>query len=277
MQGERLALAYVARMRAAGYSAKTIAHRSLVIAQFARHIGGDPSGAQWTHCADWLASTDGGAGEWSQGTKVNYHRTLRAWFAFLVLVGEREDNPMDKLARPKPPAIEDRSLYAEAVERILARELRPRTEMMVILAAYQGLRVHEIAKIRGEDFDERGQLTVRGKGGSIGKIHVHPMVSARLCTFPTEGYWFPSYRYADRPVTAHAVGITIKTQMRAAGVKGTAHCLRHWYGTQMLRRGSDLRTVQVNLRHASISSTQRYTNPDDDQRRAAINSLPMPA
>jgi integrase/recombinase XerD len=58
-----------------------------------------------------------------------------------------------------------------------------------------------------------------------------------------------------------------------AGVPGTPHALRHWFGTGLLAGGADLRTVQECLRHQSVATTQIYTRAPDDRRHEAIAGL----
>lgn len=59
----------------------------------------------------------------------------------------------------------------------------------------------------------------------------------------------------------------------AMTIDGTAHQLRHWYGTALLDAGTDVRVVQELMRHLSIQSTTIYTRVSDVQRRDAIGRL----
>jgi integrase/recombinase XerD len=70
-----------------------------------------------------------------------------------------------------------------------------------------------------------------------------------------------------------SVSSGIGAAMTRAGVSGTPHALRHWYGSSLLANGADLRTVQECMRHASIVATQVYTRVPDDRRREAIATL----
>lgn len=147
--------------------------------------------------------------------------------------------------------------------------------MMILLAAYQGLRVHEIAKLRGEDVDlESMALYVVGKGNKPAVLPLHPEVAgfAAEGRFPAVGWWFPAYGRPG-PIQSAAVSKAIHDTMRRAGFEAKPHQLRHWYGTTLVRNGADLRTVQELMRHASLATTQIYTESSDQQKRRAIDSL----
>jgi Phage integrase family len=62
------------------------------------------------------------------------------------------------------------------------------------------------------------------------------------------GWWFPanSTRPGDH-VHAKSVSDIIGNAMRRAGIPGTPHSLRHWYGTNLVAAGADLRTAQTLL------------------------------
>ena len=149
-----------------------------------------------------------------------------------------------------------------------------RTRAMILLAAFAGLRVHEIAKVRGEHLDlvDR-RLTVHGKGDITATLPLHHRIveHAYAAGMPRTGWWFPG---SDRGhQRRESVGQTIKEVMVRAGVLGSAHQLRHWYGSELLANGVDLRTVQELMRHRSVSSTQIYTQVTDQRRVAGIDSL----
>jgi integrase/recombinase XerD len=144
---------------------------------------------------------------------------------------------------------------------------------MVTLAAYEGLRVHEIAQVRAEDF-AGGELQVRGKGGVASSVPLHPSVVSVAIHMPQSGYWFPSDAPAGH-VSRVSVSLAIGRAMKRAGVKGTPHALRHHFGTQVLRAsGGDLRTAQRALRHASPATTAIYTQVLDETVTRAVTGIP---
>ncbi|CED91272.1 Phage integrase family [Actinomyces succiniciruminis] len=72
---------------------------------------------------------------------------------------------------------------------------------------------------------------------------------------------------------AKTVGTVISRAFNRAGVRGSAHQLRHYFATSLLRAGADSRVVQTLMRHESLATTGRYLGVDDAQQRAALNLL----
>lgn len=213
--------------------------------------------------------------EWSTSTAATYHSYLRAWFGWLCLMDYRADNPMIKLAAPKCPERVPRPVSDDDLIRLLTMRMHHRTRVMILLAALAGLRVSEIATVRGDDLDLAAPLIfTAGKGGKRAALPLHPLLVDAALTMPRRGWWFPAN--ARRPgdhVHPKSVSDIIGNAMRRAGARGTPHSLRHWYGSTLLDDGADLRTVQELLRHSSVATTQIYTRVPDERRRDAINRL----
>lgn len=205
---------------------------------------------------------------------MTYHSALTAWFLWLQVQGHRIDNPMVKIGKPKRPRSEPRPITNSDLCRVLGVRMHRRTRAMILLAAFAGFRVHEIARVRGEHIDliDR-RITVHGKGDVTVTLPLHHRIVEHAYRFdmPRTGWWFPG---SDRGhQRRESVGGSIKDAMTRAGVQGSAHQLRHWFASELLANGVDLRTVQELMRHASVASTQIYTKVTDERRIAGIDSL----
>lgn len=257
----------------ARHSEHTIRLRAPVVQYFAEDLGVSPVVASTADVRKWFSAHP----EWSQATAVAYWTALKCWFNWLVLQEYRADNPMLRLKAPVKPAYEPRPVSDEDLRRLLSSRIRQRTRVMILLGALAGLRASEIASVKGEDIDLSGRLMyVRGKGkggGTIKTVPMHPLLVEAAARMPVKGFWFPSRKNPKAPLPGDVVSTTIARAMRRAGVRGTAHALRHWFGTNALRASGDLRAVQVLMRHQSVQSTQIYTQVADDTRASVVEKL----
>ncbi len=148
----------------------------------------------------------------------------------------------------------------------------------VLLLLYgAGLRIAEALSLPGGTVDglQRGGSTIRviGKRNKERVVPVLPMVRdailvyAKLCP-----YSLASAAPLFRGVRGSAVNpAIIQKAMRQARIglglpeTATPHALRHSFATHLLGRGVDLRTIQELLGHASLASTQIYTDVDAAQ------------
>lgn len=252
-------------------SRRTITERLRVIRLMHAETGMQPIHATATDIVHWTA---GHEDDWSDATACTYTSYLRAWFRWLQLVDRRDDNPMVKIGTPRMPDREPRPVSDPDVVTLLRTRMRTRTRIMILLALLAGLRVHEIAKIRGEDFDLGAQLLwVKGKGRRLKSIPLHPILIEIASEMPAAGWWFPMHAYPSEHVLDKSVSDVIGRTMRRAGVRGTPHALRHWYATTLLAGGADLMVVKELMRHQSVATTQVYTKVPDESRREAINRL----
>ncbi len=256
-------------MQARGFAPRTVRDRARILRLAGRRAGETPLTMTTDGCAGFLASVE------SQNTRRIYYVTIKGWQSWLTETGRREDDPMKHLPAPKAHRGEPRPITVPQLQTLLGTRMHRRGRAMILLAAYQGLRVHEVAKIRGEDVDlEAGTLRVTGKGGTAATLPIHPLIAALAVDYPRRGYWFTAYTGARPHVRGQSVSATIGKAMRRAGVPGTPHALRHWYGTELVRGGADLRTVQSLMRHADLNTTAIYTQVADTSRFAAVLRLP---
>ncbi|MGW0043498.1 tyrosine-type recombinase/integrase [Rhodococcus sp. NPDC003348] len=258
---------------AARRSEVTVTERVRVIRRLADETGLDPVRLEPVQIVRWLSSHS----DWSAATHYTYHSYLVAWFKWLQIQEHRVDNPMLKVGTPKAPDRVPRPVADSELMRLLRTGMHHRTRVMILLAALAGLRAHEIAKLRGEDVDlERGHIVVIGKGGVAKIVPLHRILARVAETMPSRGYWFPGAKM--RPgehMRGKNVSQAVSNVMRRAGIRGTCHSLRHWFGSTLLDDGADLRVVQELLRHSSIATTQIYTKVPDGRRRDAVAGLDL--
>src|SRR5664280_310297 len=168
-------------------------------------------------------------------------RTRYAWLSHLHNFYDwtlREDigtsDPTVRIIRPKMR----RSLPRPAATDQLVAALRvadPMRRCWLLLAAYMGLRCQEIAGIRREDIlqDEGLLRVVKGKGGVERMIPIHPEVMAALLALPMPGVGWVFQRPGGGPWPPPRLSQRFNKFLREAGVNGTAHTLRHWFGSNL--------------------------------------------
>ena len=147
---------------------------------------------------------------------------------------------------------------------------------MLLLLYGCGLRIGEALGLDRADAPAEGgdprSLMITGKGGKQRVVPVLPVVAegdCRLSRGPARIGW----SRAIRSSSACAAGgfqpkLVQQTMARLRGALGlpesaTPHALRHSFATHLLAGGGDLRTIQELLGHASLSTTQRYTEVDE--------------
>ena len=257
-------------MNAQGLSQRTINERVATVRGLLAHAGVDHLTLAPEHIQAFLARS------MAPASRATYHASIRAFCTWMQRTGVREDNPVDRTPRPKRPKGRPRPIAPEQYEAMLAAVNRRRTRTYIVLGAMAGLRVHEIAKVRGEDIDPyTNVLTVVGKGGKVAQIPLHDDAVAEVQHYPREGWWFPAYdAQSDAPhVSATAVSAAIRGVMARAGFQGKPHQLRHFYGTELVRAGVHMRTVQELMRHQTPASTAIYTEVNMWQLRDGISML----
>ncbi|GGM58591.1 tyrosine-type recombinase/integrase [Microbacterium saperdae] len=186
-------------------------------------------------------------------------------------------DPAAKLPRVKVRKGQPRPMTDQQIAALFVGARR-RTQALLILLAYVGMRCHEAARVRGEMFDLVDN-TVRyiTKGGYERVQPLHPIVRALAEQMPPRGYWFPSPN-GTGPILAKTVSTRVGIRIKAAGIddpKITAHSIRHWFGTSLARGGADIRVIQTLMGHELISSTQIYVQVDQAPKITALDGLPL--
>ena len=209
----------------------------------------------------------------SSWTIPTYHAHLTDFCAWAVAAGHLTVDPMLTIRKPKRPKARPRPLNDAEVERALGAA-RGEVRDWMLLALLAGLRVSEISALRGEDVTQGG-IYVQGKGGGTEVLPMRPELREMAARYPSSGPWFPG---DDRGhIRSTYVSRGVGDVFRQVGImEGSAHRLRHTYGTRLLRSGVNIRQVQRLMRHAALETTAGYTAVDEDELQAAVDMLPAP-
>ncbi len=202
--------------------------------------------------------------------------TLRRFYRYLLreaLIGEdpTADVRSPSLGRPLPKSITEAS-----VEKLLTAPpettLGVRDRAMLETMYASGLRVSELVALALNELDlTTGLVRVPGKGGKERIVPLGDEATSRLGDYlkgarpsllgeQKSGAVFLTRR--GQPMTRQAFWQLIKRYSAAAGIDSSLspHSLRHAFATHLLNHGADLRSVQMLLGHADLSTTQIYTH-----------------
>ncbi|MBI4746553.1 MAG: site-specific tyrosine recombinase XerD [Deltaproteobacteria bacterium] len=202
--------------------------------------------------------------------------TIRMFYRFLNAEGYIKDNPTLLVELPKGISRLPKAISLEMVDMLLAAPdtrtpLGLRDKAMLELLYATGLRVSELVSLKVGDVNlDVGYLMAFGKGS---KERIVPMgesaqgwvkeyiLNARswLCKGDSECLFT---NRSGKELSRQGFWKIIKSYARRAkiGRSITPHTLRHSFATHLLGRGADLRSLQMMLGHADISTTQIYTH-----------------
>lgn len=212
---------------------------------------------------------------WSAQTRRTYLGHVRGFYQWAMRAGLLDFDPTSDVGPIRVPMHLPKPFSDDQIAMALTRLQQP-IRSWFVLAAYAGLRCCEIAGLRGQDVDhDAGTLFIRaGKGSTQAMLPMHDVVMTELREMPRGG---PLWRGADgRPITAKQVSASGYWALQRAGVGGSMHRARHYFGTTIYRSsGGNLRVTQELLRHRSPSTTALYTLITVDEKRAALAGLPL--
>jgi integrase/recombinase XerD len=203
--------------------------------------------------------------------------TLRNFYRFLLQDGEIERDPTEFLTLPRQWTTLPKYLNRDEVERLLvspaedkATGVRDRAMFELLYAT--GLRVSELCGLHLAAVErEQGVLRVTGKGDKQrmvpfgetardaidryvsearprllkGRASRYLFVTARGSALTRQGFW--------KLLQGHGLRLGLRRKL-------TPHVVRHSFATHLVEGGADLRSVQIMLGHADISTTQVYTH-----------------
>jgi integrase len=214
----------------------------------------------------WIVTTDDlttflARPSWSAETRKSARATVTTFYAWAASAGHIGQDPAARLPRITVPRGRPRPAPELVVQNALGRA-DERATLMVQLAYLQGLRRGEVARLHSDDLVD-DSLRIRGKGGVIRVLPLHPEVARRLHAI-APGWVFPG---PHGHLSPDAVGRILS---RHLGPGWSGHTLRHAAASRWYRNTRDIVAVRDLLGHASVATTQIYTATPDGALRAAV-------
>ncbi len=204
---------------------------------------------------------------------------IRSFFAFAEREGHFKNAGLSAVRSPKLPHSLPKPLSIEAAGRVVSEasslaEGKPpwvgaRDRAILILLYGCGLRISEALSLTPRQAED-DPLRIKGKGGKERIVPVLPLAreamsiyrSACPLALPADEPLFRGEK--GGPLSPRIIQLLIERLRGALGLPDTAtpHALRHSFATHLLGSGADLRVIQELLGHASLSTTQVYTEVD---------------
>ncbi len=278
-------------------SDNTLLAYSRDLSKFAAHVemhGGLGSAIDLGVISSWM--TELSRGGLKARSLARHLSAVRGLLRFLIREGVIRQDPTDRAARPHVGRRLPKTLSEQEVLRLLdvpstdtLRGLRDRAMLTLMYAC--GLRVTEIVELERGDIDlQRGILTVLGKGQKRRLVPIADSALERITEYLSalnEPKTRQSKRGASKPylflsprggrLTRQGFWKIVRGHALGADIRGNTypHRLRHSFATHLLLGGADLRSVQMLLGHADISTTEIYTHVTRDHvHRAHQRSHP---
>jgi integrase/recombinase XerD len=203
--------------------------------------------------------------------------SIKGFYRFLVAEGKLETNPARLQEAPRLPRRLPGALSMNEVERLLCQPdpstpTGLRDQAMLELLYATGLRVSELVHLKVFDLNmEAGFLRTLGKGAKERLVPVGTKALEAVKAYLLYGRrglvkgTNPPFLFLNgrgKALTRQGFWKIIRAYGRKALIrrKISPHSLRHSFATHLLEGGADLRSVQLMLGHADISTTQIYTH-----------------
>jgi integrase/recombinase XerC len=207
---------------------------------------------------------------------------LRMFYKFLERRGYGKNDSIRAVALPKLPHSVPKPLTAPKATALVAGAdvaspdqpewIAARDTAVLALLYGSGLRISEALSLERKDAPVKGRdmLRVKGKGGKTRVVPVLPFVREaverylKLCPIALSSYGPLFVGARGGQLSPRIIQLRIALARAALGLPDTAtpHALRHSFATHLLGAGADLRAIQELLGHASLSTTQGYTEVD---------------
>lgn len=272
------------------YSPHTLSAYSLDLAHFLRFMSGhlgkpvslaDLDALQRSDYRAWLAARH------EQGLKASSTAralaVLRSFIKHLTRHGKMRNAVLSTIRTPRVPHSIPKALSEseatqaiDAIGKLSRFDWIGKRDAAIMLLLYGcGLRISEALSLRLRDIpavprDNIAALMITGKGNKQRIAPILPVVIEAIaayraaCPYKTKPDDWLFRGLQGRRLIPRSVQLRLQLLRRQLGLPETAtpHALRHSFATHLLGTGADLRAIQELLGHASISTTQRYTDVD---------------
>jgi integrase/recombinase XerD len=251
----------------------------------------DPDRVREAEVTDFLAAIrtgDDGSAPLSAASAARTVVAVRGFHRFLVLEGRTAIDPAGQVQPPSTPKRLPKAISLDAVERVLVAassgdadsptSLRDRALLELLYGC--GARISEAVGCAVDDLDqEEGLVRLHGKGSKQRVVPIGSYAVAAIGAYLVRGRPTLAARGKGTPaVFLNARGGPLSRQSAWAVLAGAAdragltgkvspHTLRHSFATHLLEGGADVRVVQELLGHASVTTTQLYTQVTADTLR----------
>jgi len=239
----------------------TLRNHEFVLARFSHHFGErEAESISSDEILTFLTKLTEGR---NQSTKRLRYALLSAFFNFVkTTINPELQNPcgtpmLRKLFRVSRPT-RWKILDKEVVDEVIFRTVKARNRLMLELMARGGMRVGEVLKLTPKDIEDRKLLLADPKSGKEREVvYIPQKVADRLKAYITDRGVGPDQRIFS--ITYQAARSVMKKAGNVVGIHLRAHDLRRHAATYASRSGTPLEIVsKVILRHANLSTTQRY-------------------
>ena len=219
----------------------------------------------------------------SSRTLARQLSAIRSLFRHLEKAGMAENASLAAVQSPKIPHAVPKPLNEDMAKKVLenasdaAHPEAPAWELLrdyaVLLLLYGcGMRISEALGLNAEDAPEPHQdsLEIVGKGGKVRLVPLLKQVPKAIARYQESCPYDLKHGTAlfrgarGGRLNARNIQLLIQRLRGHLGLPDTAspHALRHSFATHLLGNGADLRSIQELLGHASLSTTQIYTEID---------------
>lgn len=263
--------AHLSACRDRGQSPATLGTKYGILARAQRQIGGPLEEVTEQALRRWWRRMVG----LEPATRHGYLTHLRVFFRWVMREDMRTDDPTRRLDGPRVRTNLPKPAAEHAVRKMLTALNGGREWLPIALAVFCGLRVSEVCRVRPEHVelaaDSNPVLRVRGKGGTEFLVPLVSELARRLGELPP-GVPAVTGRYGNG-YTPQGLSDAFARIMREHEVPGSAHSLRHLFGTRVHRSTRDLLATQRLMRHASPATTSGYAAMDVTVLRSAAAAV----